>query len=160
MKTSSWVNRDESPRRNEFFPSEQPSPYHRKRTPDDYLSLLDEDTKATFSAEQLDSIRMLLRSAIPKPSPKLIDLRVEIDLILSRFYVVLFVGKDRRQQQRSPIPRTLTRMGNIITAIAILVGINLLFSVCLFIFMYLVKSALSIDLIQGAHLADQINRFR
>ena len=137
----------------------QSQPY-RQRTPEDYLALLDDEARASFSDDQLSSICMLLRFAIPKPSPKLVDLRFEIDLLISRFYVVVFVGKDRRRQRRGPVPRRLTRIGNIIIAIAILVGINLLFSVCLFIFLYLVKSALSIDLFQGTHLVDQINRFR
>ena len=133
---------------------------YRQRTPDDYLDLLDDETRTSFSEDQLDCIRTLLRSAIPQPSPKLVDLRFDIDLLISRFYVVLFVGKDRRRQRRSPVPRLLTRIGNVAIAIALLIGINLLFSVCLFIFLYLVKSALSIDLFQGSHLVDQVNRFR
>ena len=133
---------------------------YRQRTPDDYLELLDNDMRTSFSNEQLDSVRMLLASAIPKPSPKIVDLRCEIDLLISRFYVVLFVGKDRRRKQRSPLPPLLARIGNVVMAIAILLGINLLVSVGLFVFLYLVKSALSIDLFQGAHLADQLNRFR
>ncbi|WP_287281264.1 hypothetical protein [Okeania sp. SIO2G5] len=119
-----------------------------------------EAERSSFSKDQLDCIRSLLRSAIPQPSPKLVDLRFDIDLLLSRFYVVLFVGKDRRRQRRSPVPRLLTRIGNVTIAIVLLIGINLLFSVCLFIFLYLVKSALSIDLFKGTHLIDQINRFR
>ena len=142
------------------IPSGQTRRTYRQRTPDDYLDLLDEETRTSFSEDQLDCIRTLLRSAIPQPSPKLVDLRFDIDLVISRFYVVLFVGKDRRRQRRSPVPRLLTRIGNVAIAIALLIGINLLFSVCLFIFLYLVKSALSIDLFQGSHLVDQVNRFR
>lgn len=142
------------------MPLSQTKRPYGQRTPDDYLALLDEEDRASFSESQLDCIRTLLRSAIPQPSPKIVDLRFDIDLLLSRFYVVLFVGKDRRRQRRSPVPRLLTRIGNVIIAIALLIGINLLFSVCLFIFLYLVKSALSIDLFQGSHLIDQVNRFR
>ena len=132
---------------------------YRQRTPDDYLALLDEDTRTSFSTHQLDSVRMLLASAISKPSPKLVDLRLDIDLLLSRFYVVLFVGKDRRYKRHSLLPPLVTRIGNIAIAIAILMGINLLISVGLCLFLYLVKSALNIDLFQGAHLAEQLNRF-
>ncbi|MEM9212811.1 MAG: hypothetical protein AAGD25_00410 [Cyanobacteria bacterium P01_F01_bin.150] len=133
---------------------------YRQRTPDDYLALLDTKIRASFSDDQLDSIRMLLASTIPKPSPKLVDLRFEIDLLLSRFYVVLFVGKDRRKKRRSPLHPILTRIGNVAIAIAILVGINLLISLGLFMFFYLVKSALNIDLFHETHLADQLERFR
>ena len=133
---------------------------YQQRTPEQYLALLDENTRTSFSDQQLDSVRMLLASAIPKPSPKLLDLRFEVDLLISRFYVVLFVGKDRRSKRRSPLPPLLIRIGNVAIAIAILVGINLLTSVGLFVFLYLIKSALNIDLFQGAHLADQLNRLR
>lgn len=133
---------------------------YRQPTPDDYLALLDEETRTSFSTHQLDSIRMVLASAIPKPSPKLVDLRFDIDLLLARFYVVLFVGKDRRTKRRSPLPPVLIRIGNVAIAIAIVVGINLLSSMGLFLFLYLVKSALSIDLFPGIHLAEQLKRFR
>lgn len=132
----------------------------KSRTPDDLLELLDQEMRSSFSANQLDSVRMLLASALPKPSPKLVDIRFEIDLLISRFYVVLFVGKDRRVKRRSPLPPLLNRLSNIAIAIVILVGINLLISVGLFIFLYLVKSALNINLFPGDHLADQLNRFR
>lgn len=132
---------------------------YRQRTPDDYIELLKPETLASFSDSQLDHIRMLLASAIPKPAPKLLDLRVEIDLLISRFYIVLFVGKDRRKQQRSPLPPLLARISNVALAILILISVNVLFTGCLLMFLYLLKSAASIDLIQGAHLQDHINQF-
>lgn len=136
-----------------------PQRSHRQRTPDDYIDLLTPETLATFSDSQLDHVRMLLASAIPKPAPKLIDLRFEIDLLISRFYIVLFVGKDRRKKQRSQLPPLLARISNVAIATLILIGVNVLITVCLLMFLYLVKSAFSIDLIQGAHLQDHINQF-
>ncbi|MEB3210803.1 MAG: hypothetical protein VKL39_05590, partial [Leptolyngbyaceae bacterium] len=94
----------------------------------------------------------------PKPSPKLVDLRFGIDLLVSRFYVVVFVGKDRRQRRRDYVPSPLARIGNVIVAIALLIGINVLISLGIFLLAYLAKSAIGINLFPDSHLSDQIQR--
>ena len=142
-----------------FIPSASPG-RRDYSTPEDYLTLLSANDRAEFTEEQLDRIRMLLASAIPQPSPKLVDLRFDIDLLMSRFYIVLFVGKDRRQKRRSHLPPFLTHIGNLAVATALLLSINILISICLFILLYLVKSALNIDIIPGAHLAEHLQRFQ
>jgi hypothetical protein len=71
---------------------------------------------------------------------------------------VLFVGKDRRKQQRQYWTEQVARWGNTIAAIVLLIGINLVISLIIFMFAYLVKSALGVDLTPG-HLADQVDRF-
>ena len=128
------------------------------RTPDSYLQTLAPDQLASFSPEQLHIVRSLLLSAIPEPAPKIVDLRFGVDLLISRFYIVLFVGKDRRGRQRNYLPKLVIKWGNILAAAILLVGINLIITVIIFMFAYLVKSALGIDLTPG-HLADQIERF-
>ena len=128
------------------------------RTPDYYLQIIPSDQLASFSPEQLHIVRSLLASAIPEPAPKIVDLRFGVDLLISRFYIVLFVGKDRRGRQRFYLPKLVTKWGNIMAAILLLVGVNLIISLVIFMFAYLTKSALGIDLTPG-HLADQIERF-
>lgn len=129
------------------------------RTPEDYLQRLDPDLLASFDVEQLHAIRSLLAAAIPKPSPKIVDLRFGVDLVISRFYVVLFVGKDRRKQPRFYVSESVSRIGNAIAAVLMLLSLNLLISLFVLIFVYLIKSALGIDLFPQEHLLDQIHKF-
>jgi hypothetical protein len=128
------------------------------RTPDYYLQTIPPDRLASFSPEQLHIVRSLLAAAIPEPTPKIVDLRFGVDLLISRFYIVLFVGKDRRGRQRPYLPKLVAKWGNIMAAILLLIGVNLIISLVIFMFAYLVKSALGIDLTPG-HLADQVERF-
>lgn len=87
-------------------------------------------------------------------SPKIVDLRFTVNLLFSRFYIVLFVGKDRRKQQRSyPVSRW-TRLANIVAAVILLLGLNVTITGSLFIAGYLVKSALGIDIFPHSHLRD------
>lgn len=102
-------------------------------------------------------MRSLLSNAIPQPSPKIVDFRFVVDLIFSRFYIVLFVGKDRRNQQRKYVPRGAARVGNIVAAIVLLVGANLVISAFLVLVVYLIKSALGIDLTPG-HFSDWVKK--
>ncbi|HEY9642916.1 MAG TPA: hypothetical protein V6C57_20675 [Coleofasciculaceae cyanobacterium] len=134
-------------------------PGYIDRTPSYYLQSLQPEILNSFSVTQLQAVQSLLEDAIPQPAPKIVDLRLGVDLLFSRFYVVLFVGKDRRRQQRQYLPESMSRWGNAIAAIVLLMGLNLVISLIIFMFAYLVKSAMGIDLTPG-HLADQINRFQ
>ncbi|MDA0866628.1 MAG: hypothetical protein O2890_09450 [Cyanobacteria bacterium] len=111
--------------------------------------------QASFDANQLEAIRGLLNDAIPKPSPKIVDLRFMVDFFFSRFYVVLFVGKDRRQQQRRYWAGRLTRVGNLIAAVMLLLAANLVISSFVVLFAYLLKSLVGIDLFPG-HFQDYL----
>lgn len=118
----------------------------RTRTAEDYLEKIQPDILKSFSEEQLGAVKSALESAIGKPSPKIIDLRLTIDLIISRFYLVLLVGKDRRRTAR-PYPTTpLTKIANIAVAVILLIGLNLTLSAFVFLTAYLLKSALGVDL--------------
>jgi hypothetical protein len=132
-------------------------PSYALRTPDYYLSQIDPHILASLNSEQIELMRSLLDQAIPQPSPKIVDLRFVVDLIFSRFYVVLFVGKDRRGQPRKYIPRGAAKVGNIVAAIALLVGANLVISAFLVLLIYLIKSAIGIDLTPG-HFSDWVQK--
>ncbi len=133
-------------------------PPYLARTPAYYLETLDPEVRSSFTAQQLESVSELLEAAIPKPAPKLVDLRFGVDLLLARFYVVLFVGKDRRQQARSHMPEPIARLGNVIAAVMLLIGLNLLISLFILLLAYLIKSAVGIDLSPDSHLADQLRK--
>jgi hypothetical protein len=132
-------------------------PSYSLRTADYYLAKIDSGTLATFSSEQLNIVHALLTEAIPRSSPKLVDLRFVVDLIIARFYVVLFVGKDRRKNPRKYEPEGIARIGNIIAAILFLLGANLIISALIVLIAYLVKSAVGINLFPE-HLPDLIKR--
>lgn len=124
-----------------------------------YLSMLEPEILASFTPTQLQAIHLMLEAAIPKPSPKIVDLRFGIDLIFSRFYVVLLLGQEKRRYRRHYIPRGIARIGNTIVAILLLISMNLLISLSILLLLYLAKSAVGIDLFPQEHLGDQLQRF-
>lgn len=130
-------------------------PDYQSRNPNYYLKQLDYDILASFNSEQLAVITQMLNQAIPKPSPKIVDLRFVVDLIFSRFYIVLFVGKDKRKKKRQYKPSKIAVIGNIMAATILLIGFNFVLSALILLFAYLIKSAVGIDLFPG-HLSDTL----
>lgn len=130
-------------------------PKYSARTADYYLKQIDANVHDSLTSEQIVAVRTALEDAIPEPGPKMVDLRVNIDLIVSRFYIVLFVGKDRRKNQRSHSASGFTVIANRIAAIIMLVGLNLTISLFIFLVAYLIKSALGVNLFPS-HLSDYL----
>jgi hypothetical protein len=126
--------------------------------PDYYITRLPEEEKLSFSENQMKILHKLLNAAIPKPSPKIIDLRFTVDLLFDKFYVVLFIGKERRRDIRSRNFLSGNRVLNFSAAVFLLMAINLTFSVTIFMLMYLVKSIVGVNLIEGS-LKDVVMRF-
>ena len=137
--------------------SGQDRPYGQK-TADDYIRQMRPEILAQLNPDQLNEVHRLLQAAIPQPSPKIVDLRFVVDLLIDRFYVVLFVGKDRRRQPRRHIlPNAITRIGNWIAVIILLISFNLTISATLLLGLYLLKSAVGIDLLPG-HFPDTLRQ--
>ncbi len=135
------------------------SDHHSSQTrsqPDYYIARLPEEEKKSFSDAQMKILHKLLNAAIPKPSPKIIDLRFTVDLLFDKFYVVLFVGKERRRNLRSRNLLSGNKMLNLLVAIFLLIAINLTLSIAFFLLIYLLKSASGINLIEGS-LKDVVN---
>ena len=130
-----------------------------EHTAHDYIQTIDSEIKNSFTPEQLHAIYQVITLALPKPSPKVVDLRFGIDLLVSQFYIVLFVGQERRRQHRRYLPSKVTRVGNTIAAITLLVGLNVLVSLGIFLLAYLAKSAVGIDLFPDSHLNDHVQTF-
>ena len=127
------------------------------RTPDDYIQSIPPEILVRFDEEQLDEVWRVLERAIPKPSPKIVDLRFVIDLIFSRFYIVLFMGKDRRSQRRAyQVPRKLTRISNFIAAIILLINLNLFISLVILVILYLIKTAVGMSFSDSFHMQDVV----
>ncbi len=130
-------------------------PEYSERTADYYLQQIDVDVHNSLTPEQLAAVRMALEPPTLKPCPKIVDLRVNIDLIVSRFYIVLFVGKDRRKSQRPYTASGFSIIANRIAVITMLVGLNLTISLFIFFVAYLIKSALGFNLL-SSHLSDYL----
>ncbi len=127
------------------------------RTPSYYLDKISPDILASFTNEQLRVITSLLERAIPKSSPKIVDFRFTVDLIFSRFYVVLFVGKDRRRKQRHQVTEGIARIGNAIAAVILLLAANLVISALILLFAYLFKSAIGLNFFPG-HISESFKK--
>ncbi|PZV10122.1 MAG: hypothetical protein DCF32_00530 [Leptolyngbya sp.] len=122
----------------------RPSP-----TPATYLAQIDPQVQASLNTEQWTELERVVGLAIPKPAPKLVDLRFEVDLLISRYFIVLMVGKDRRRVPRNTPVSKLTQFGNWVAAVLLLLGFNLALSTSVLMAAYLIKSALGINLLPG-----------
>lgn len=131
---------------------------YQSRTSSYYLQQLDPYILDSFNSEQLQAITSILNQAIPKPSPKIVDLRFVVDLIFSRFYIVLFVGKDRRKRKRQYFQGKISKAGNLIAAAILLIGLNFLLSALILLFAYLIKSAVGINFFPG-HITETLQQY-
>lgn len=114
-----------------------------------YLNQLAPEVQTSLTPQQLAEVERVIALAIPQPAPKVVDLRFDIDLLVSRYFIVLMVGKDRRRASRSRSVSRLTQFGNWVTAVVLLLGFNLALSASILMLAYLVKSALGINLLPG-----------
>ena len=125
----------------------------RQRTPSALIDCMSPVVRSTMSQSQLDEVKRIVTMALPQPSPKLIDLRFELDLLLARYYFVLFVGKDRRKSSRKYSKSKFTLLANKVAAFVLLVGCNLAISASIVLFLYLLKASFGINLLPG-HLRE------
>ncbi|MBE9033258.1 hypothetical protein IQ266_26340 [filamentous cyanobacterium LEGE 11480] len=125
---------------------------------ENYLERVPASLLSEFTDQQLSTIQDIVVSAIPKPSPKLVDLRFTINLLVTRFYIVVFVGKDRRTSRRRYIPNGVARFGNVFMALILLAGANMVASFIIFMTLYFLKSWLGINIFKEMHLIDVVNQ--
>ena len=126
-------------------------------TPEEYLKLIDPDILSSFSPEQKNEMIRLINKLISPPSRKLVDLRFTVDLIITRYFVVLLVGKDRRSQKRNYLPENVSKFGNLVTASIILISLNLFIIGNILLGLYLIKSVVGINFFQG-HISDTVEK--
>jgi hypothetical protein len=136
----------------------QPTKNYLDKDADYYMHQIPLHILEKLNIEDRDNLKSVFSVAIPKPAPKIIDLRFIVDLIITRFFVVLLIGKDmRKQQRRYPVNR-ITKIANIIAAILLIIAISFLISAITVLILYLIKSALGIDLFQG-HITDVLLKY-
>jgi hypothetical protein len=119
------------------------------RDADYYMHQIPLQVLEKLDAAERAQLKTVIHTAIPKSSPKLIDLRFVIDLIFTRYFVVLMIGKDRRKQDRQYEVKGFAKLANIIAAILLIIAMSLLISAVTILILYLLKSALGIDLFKG-----------
>jgi len=122
---------------------------YNERDADYYMHQIPTQTLDKLSQEEREGIRNLIQLAIPRPSPKIIDLRFVVDLIFIRYFVVLLIGRDVRKQQRQYHVNGITKVANIAMAIVLIIAMSLLISSVTILIVYLIKSSLGIDLLPG-----------
>lgn len=114
-----------------------------------YMNQISVQILEKLSVEERENIYSVIQTAIPRSTPKLIDLRFVIDIVFARYFVVLMVGRDIRKQQRHYQVSGITKIANIIAAILLVIAMSLLISSVTILVIYLIKSALGIDLFPG-----------
>ena len=71
--------------------------------------------------------------------------------------MVLFVGKDRRRKQRHQVTEGISRIGNAIAAVILLLAANLVISALIVLFAYLFKSAIGLNFFPG-HISESFKK--
>lgn len=128
-------------------------PHYLERTPSDYLDTLPPALRSSFSEPQLEAVKQMLAAAIPKPSPKLVDLRFWVDFLAYRYYVVFLLGKDRRQRERPEPTQPPARRGNAVTALLVLIGLNMLISIFVLLIALAIKLAIGYSVLPHPHVS-------
>lgn len=113
------------------------------------LRHLGEETLATFTEEQRRRLERALFACRPLQGHP-IDIRGGIPLFFLRFYYVLLVGRDRRRST-SKAEHERRRAAGVVTDAIFVLCLLWQGLVVLLLGLYLIKSALGIDLIKDRH---------
>jgi predicted secreted protein len=116
---------------------------------DYYMHQISIEILDKLNEQEREHLKSVIHTAIPQSSPKIIDLRFVVDLVFTRYFVVLLIGKDRRKQQRQHQVSGIAKVANVIAAIVLIIAMSLLISAVTLLILYLIKSALGIDLFKG-----------
>ncbi len=119
-----------------------------------YYSMLNSDIEKTFTHEQREEVKAVFKRIARVPSKKIIDFRTSFWLI-KWLYIVVFIGVDRRRKQRGNYEDKASIIRLALKMLVYLVLFVLLL-VLIFLALYLLKSALGIDLFPDKHLTDFI----
>lgn len=122
------------------------------------LSRLPRDVLNGLTDQQLGAIRNALGNQF-ESSRHAVDLRIRVPLFFRSYYVVLFMGRDRRRTvinteryRLELLPKGLRR-GLFVAASTLVLCV---FVLCLLTLIYLVKSAMGLDIFKNIHLYDLV----
>lgn len=118
------------------------------------LSRLPRDVRNGLTHEQISAIRTALGDQL-NSSRHAVDLRLRLPLFFKSYYLVFFMGRDRRRTifnieryRLELLPKRLRRGIYLVASSIVLMSLFL----CCLALLYLVKSALGIDLFKSIHL--------
>jgi hypothetical protein len=112
---------------------------------DRFYEVLDEQTQAQLSPEQKQDIENAIVS-VTLSSRHRIDIRKSFPFFGTRYFMVFLLGRDLRKRLRKE--SALTR---VVMTFLILFGV-LFATLCVLLTLYMIKSALGIDLIHDYHV--------
>lgn len=114
------------------------------------------DVRDTFSDAQLDALQLAL-TKVHSRSRHLLDVRVQIPLYWARYYIVFLLGRDMRSHVQEILLNRRQRSSRA-AQIGFIAFTGWLFiagiAVTGFIILYLIKSAVGIDIFPDKHLSD------
>lgn len=120
------------------------------------ISRIENSPCEKFSDAQLDALRQSLLKSRGRVSHA-IDIRLSLNLIVHRFYLVFFLGRDRRRAIRKTDEERRRRASLCFQALILLL-LAVVLSAGFLIFsavgLYIIKSVLGIDLFPDKHLWD------
>ena len=113
---------------------------------------IEQDVRATFTPRQVNAIETAIRANKPFQKHP-VDFRGTFPLFFMRLYFVILMGRDKRQPTRDKeaVRRKKAALGSAVLSVYILLCMLL---PILFITLYLLKSFIGIDLLEGVHLND------
>ena len=129
-----------------------------KRDAEYYFQNIDTDIRNSLTTKQEWEIKKALNNALGRPTRKIVDVRFTIPLIFSRFFFVLFIGRDLRRQKRTYDLPGEVRTANIIFGSFILACMISFAAVTLFMLLYLLKSAMGINIFPNFSLSKHIKQ--
>lgn len=107
---------------------------------------LDEETISSLTEKQKQALEKAVLN-ITLTTRHRIDFRRSFPLFARRYYMVFLLGRDLRRRPREEVS-SVRRLGvSLLMVLAILIGLG-----SVFIALYLIKSALGIDIFQNYHL--------
>ncbi|WBM72239.1 hypothetical protein OH773_08385 [Buttiauxella sp. WJP83] len=112
---------------------------------DRFYEVLDEETQAQLTPEQKQEIEGALVS-ITLSTHHRIDIRKSFPFFGTRYYMVFLLGRDLRKRLRKE--STLVR----IVVTLLILGGSIFAVLCLLLTLYMIKSAVGIDLIRNFHV--------
>lgn len=120
------------------------------------INSLPEHIRGSFSPEQMEALQHVL-SKVNQQSRHLIDVRIQIPLYWVHYYVVFLLGRDLRSHVQETLIKRRQRSSR-----AAQIGFVALMSwlliaglaVSAFMALYLIKSALGINIFSDKHLRD------
>ncbi|MEG1210276.1 MAG: hypothetical protein RSE29_04050 [Leclercia sp.] len=112
---------------------------------DRFYEVLDEDVNAQLTAEQKEEIESAIIS-ITLASRHKVDIRKSFPFFGKRFYMVLLLGRDLRIRTRPE-----SKLSRVLVTFMILFA-TLFFLFCILLTLYMIKSALGIDVFHHFHV--------